>query len=180
MKRIITMICTIPMLFSLSSCADSAGTQTKQDTDTNIESQIIDTSSSENDETDTQTTPPNTNDENDLKIEIVVGNKVFSATLYDNEAAKALISHLPMTVNMNELNGNEKYYYMSSILPTNSIKPSYIENGDIMLYGNNCLVLFYKSFQTSYSYTPLGKIDNIEGFAEALGKTNVQVTFRKG
>ena len=129
----------------------------------------------------TQTKPPVVEeDKNMLKIEIVVGNKSFSATLYDNAAAKALLEMLPMTLNMSELNGNEKYYYLDNNLPTNSSRPSGIEAGDIMLYGNNCLVLFYKSFSTSYSYTPLGRIDDPKGLADAVGSGNVQVIFRKG
>ena len=119
-------------------------------------------------------------DKNMLKIEIIVGNKSFSATLYDNAAAKALLEMFPMTLNMSELNGNEKYFYLDNNLPTNSSRPSGIEAGDIMLYGNNCLVLFYESFSTSYSYTPLGRIDDPKGLAEALGSGSVQVTFRKG
>ena len=30
-----------------------------------------------------------------------------------------------------------------------------------MLYNDNCIVLFYKSFDTEYSYTKLGHIDNL-------------------
>ena len=49
-----------------------------------------------------------------------------------------------------------------------------------MLYGNNCIVLFYESFSTSYSYTPLGHIDDAEELAATLGRGNVQVAFQKG
>lgn len=45
-----------------------------------------------------------------------------------------------------------------------------------MLYRNNCLVFFYKSFKTSYSYTPIGKITNPDAFAKALGEGNVKTT----
>lgn len=84
---------------------------------------------------------------------------------------------MPLTINMSELHGNEKYYYFNQSLPTNSERIGNIENGDLMLYGSDCLVLFYESFSTSYTYTRLGKIDNPSGLSEAVGKGNVQVTF---
>ena len=115
-----------------------------------------------------------------LRIEIIVGSQTYSATLYDNEAAKTLLDRLPLTLSMSELNGNEKYYYLDSDLPANSSRPSGINTGDLMLYGSNCLVLFYESFSTSYSYTPLGYIDDPAGLAAALGGGSVQVTFQKG
>ena len=76
---------------------------------------------------------------------------------------------------MEELNGNEKYYYLESMLPSNPTRVEKIESGDIMLYGDNCLVLFYEDFTTSYSYTRIGKIENTEGLKEALGSGNVEM-----
>ena len=112
-------------------------------------------------------------------IEIVIGDTIYSAKLYDNEAAQALAAQLPLTLDMNELNGNEKYYYLSDSLPANSGVPAGINTGDLMLYGSDCLVLFYKSFSTSYSYTPLGRVDDPEGLAQTLGSGGVQITFQK-
>ena len=112
-----------------------------------------------------------------LKLTITIDNKTFSATLYDNEAARALSRQLPMTIAMDELNGNEKFYYLPGTLPTSAGRPSQIHAGDLMLYGSDCLVLFYETFSTSYSYTPLGVADDPSGLAEALGPGSVTVTF---
>ena len=113
-----------------------------------------------------------------LNIEITVQDKTFSAILYENETAEKFAEMLPLTLDMSELNGNEKYFYLSDNLPTNSKRPDKINSGDIMLYGSSCLVLFYDSFSTSYSYTPIGHIDDTDGLAKALGKGGVTVTFK--
>lgn len=112
-----------------------------------------------------------------LNIEITVNGHTFSAELFDNDTAKALKERLPLTLDMSELNSNEKYCYLSDSLPTNSSRPSGIHTGDIMLYGSDCLVIFYESFSTSYSYTPIGKINDPDGLAAILGSGSVQVTF---
>jgi hypothetical protein len=82
-----------------------------------------------------------------------------------------------MTINMRDLTINEKYYDLPNSLPKNSSNPETIKNGDLMLYGSKTLVLFYKTFSTSYSYTKLGSIDDVASLASALGTGNVTVTF---
>lgn len=64
---------------------------------------------------------------------------------------------------MNELNGNEIYYYLDQDLPTNSYQSHNIETGDIMLFGSSCLVIFYESLQTNYFYSRIGKISTPDG-----------------
>ncbi len=84
---------------------------------------------------------------------------------------------LPLTLNMADLNANEKYYDLPRALPAAPSNPGTINAGDVMLYGSETLVLFYKTFTTSYSYTPIAKIDDPARLAEALGTGNVTVTF---
>lgn len=110
---------------------------------------------------------------------VSAGDKEFEIILADNEAADGFYQRLPMSLNMTELNGNEKYYYMDESLPTSASVPSRINTGDLMLYGSDCVVLFYKSFSTSYSYTELGHMANSSGLAAALGSGSVTVTFTK-
>lgn len=90
---------------------------------------------------------------------------------------KTFADLLPLTITMNELNGNEKYHYLSGNLPASPENPSIIHNGDLMLYGSNCIVLFYETFNTTYSYTKIGTVDNPTGLEAALGSNNPTVTF---
>ena len=98
-------------------------------------------------------------------------------SLHDNPTTAAFKAMLPMTVNMVELNRNDKYVDLSKDLPTAPSNPGMIQAGDLMLYGSSTLVLFYKTFSTSYSYTKLGRIDDVEGLSEAVGSGKVAVTF---
>lgn len=113
------------------------------------------------------------------QMQITVGSTVFSATLQDNATAHAFAAMLPLTLNMRDVNANEKYIELPSSLPTNASNPGSIQNGDVMLYGSNGLVLFYESFPTSYSYTRIGRINDAAGLEAALGAGNVTVTFAR-
>ncbi len=115
-------------------------------------------------------------DDNEMKMKIHIGDKLFTATLEDNETVTALKSMLPMSMNMSELNGNEKYFYLSESLPTNTERIETIHAGDIMLYGSSCIVIFYETFSTSYSYTRIGHIDDVSELTSALGSGSVTVT----
>ena len=108
---------------------------------------------------------------------ITINGQTFHATLYDNETAAALKAKLPLTLNMSELNGNEKYNYLPFSLPTDASNPGQIHAGDLMLYGSDCLVLFYESFPTSYRYTPIGYVNDPSGLVDAVGGGGVQVAF---
>ena len=108
-------------------------------------------------------------------VKILIDDKEYAIDLENNETVKAFINLLPQEFNMNELNNNEKYVYLDSSLPTNSSNPKQINAGDVMLYGNNCLVIFYKSFDTSYSYTKIGHIDNLPN----LGNGSITVKIEK-
>ena len=107
---------------------------------------------------------------------IKIGSRKFTGTLLDNPTATAFKAMLPLTMNMTELNGNEKYFHLAKSLPTNASNPRQINAGDLLLYGSKTLVLFYEAFSTSYSYTRIGKVDNPSGLAETVGSGNAVVT----
>lgn len=116
------------------------------------------------------------NNSNSKSAKLLIDNKEYSITLEDNETVDALVNNMPFDLSMSNLNGNEFYSYLDFTLPTNSYDPGKINKGDIYLYGNNCLVIFYESFNTSYSYTKIGKLDNIEVLDNIKDKNNIIVS----
>ena len=118
-------------------------------------------------------------EENAVEIIIHTGGKTFYAVLEDNASARAFSEKLPLDVTMTELNGNEKYYKLPESLPSSDQAVGTIHSGDLMLYGGNHVVLFYRDFPTSYRYTKLGRIEKPEGLADAVGTDDVHVIMNR-
>lgn len=114
-----------------------------------------------------------------IQVRVTIGAEVFSATLADSETGAAFAELLPLSLEMGDMNGNEKYHYLDDALPVDSYRPGTIKEGDLLLYGNNCVVLFYETFSSSYSYTRIGWIDDTRGLVAALGSGNVTVMFER-
>lgn len=121
----------------------------------------------------------NNMDEFTYKINININETNYTATLEDNATTREFIKRLPLEINMTDLNKNEKYYYFDSSFPSKSSRIGKINSGDLMLYGSDCLVLFYETFNTSYSYTKIGKIDNPSSLKSNVGKGNIKISFTK-
>ena len=90
----IAFVCVISGLSGFTSCSEGSFARDQTPTPPATDSQ-----DSENDETITPQI---------MKIQI--GNAIFQVSLANNETAAAFRTLLPMTITMNELNGNEKYY----------------------------------------------------------------------
>jgi hypothetical protein len=148
MKKILSCLCLALIFLSLTICANGDNAQSSS-----------------------------TGEETGMAVTAKIGNRNFTLILLDNDSAKELISRLPLTISMSELNGNEKYYYLPDTLPSDARSVGTIHAGDLMLYGSDCLVLFYKNFSTSYRYTKLGFVEDTSGLEDALGSGSVQVIF---
>lgn len=153
---------TILILVSFTLCLASCSKDDEPTTTANIENTVK---------------TENSSNSIGSKMKITIRAAVFTATLNDNTTTTYLKAMLPLIINMSELNGNEKFYYFSSTLPTNATSGGNIQTGDLMLYGNNCLVLFYENLNTSYNYTKVGKVDDTTGLVSALGNGNIIVKF---
>jgi len=108
---------------------------------------------------------------------MTVGEQRFAITLADNAAARTFVTLLPLTLEMSDLNSNEKYASLPGALPTNASKPGTIHAGDLMLYGTDTLVVFYSTFESTYAYTRLGRVDDNASLAQVLGRHAVNVMF---
>lgn len=113
--------------------------------------------------------------DNIKEVKTIINDREYILNLEDNETTKDFVSMLPLDLDMSELNGNEKYFNLDKTLKTNPSKTKKINAGDVMLYGDNCLVIFYKSFDTTFSYTKIGHIDNLDD----LGDGDINVKFKK-
>lgn len=153
MRRIIAMLLCVATAGCCVACADATDAQDTATPDTNTQEQTMTT------------------------ITITVGGADYDVTLTSTPAARAFAGMLPLTLRMDELNGNEKYHYLDTSLPSEPQSVGSIETGDLMLYGSDCVVLFYQSFRTPYAYTRLGRIDDPRGLAAALGAGSAEVTF---
>lgn len=114
-----------------------------------------------------------------MDIKAIVNGREFKASIDDSEAGRAFMELLPLRFEMEEMNGSEKRRYLSRKLPTAAEAVGSMESGDIMLFGASCLVLFYDSFETSYSYTRIGRIDDPDGLKAAAGRFDADVAFIK-
>jgi hypothetical protein len=115
----------------------------------------------------------------DKRMWMTVGERRFSVTLADTEAARAFAALLPLTLDMPDLNGNEKHVKLPKALPANASKPGTIRNGDLMLWGSDTLVVFYVTFDSAYSYTRLGRIDDPAALPQVLGRGEVRISFAR-
>ena len=112
-----------------------------------------------------------------MQMNVQVGGSTFTATLEENAAVDALVEMMengPVTIQMRDYSGFEKVGPLGQSLPTSNQQTT-THAGDIVLYQGGQIVIFYGS--NSWSYTRLGKIDDLTGWKDALGSGDVTVTF---
>lgn len=188
MKKIVLMmlICVCALEAVLPGCADSRRTEDpgteSPGPDLNEGAEPADPGSPA-DEMQGSDTAENESEEGeeeenmDRKVIVEVNGSRFTATLENNEAVDALVEMMrekPVTIQMSDYAGFEKVGPLGTSLPTSS-RQTTTQAGDIVLYQGDQIVIFYGS--NSWSYTRLGKIDDLTGWKDALGNGDVTLTF---
>ena len=118
-------------------------------------------------------------DSMDDSVKVKINDEVFDVKLENNSATQELIKELKkgnVTVNASEYGGFEKVGDLGFSLPANDENVE-TNPGDIVLYQGDKVSLFYGSH--SWSYTKLGKIDNVDSnkLKEVLGSGDVTLEF---
>ena len=114
------------------------------------------------------------------KMYITIDGRTESITLADNNATKALVARLqeaPVTITLNSSGGFEIWGALGFSLPTSNEQIN-AQPGDVILYNGSNICIFYGT--NSWSYTRLGKVDNLSASELAsflkAGDSNIKVT----
>lgn len=179
--------CMAAIILFLSGCTNSSLSKTNLQTkneSSSLGDEDLSASTNDADLSNTQqmnVPQPDTNSdtEEDMvkKMTLQIGNSSFTATLENNPAVDAFVEMMnnsPIIIQMNDYSGFEKVGSLGTNLPADD-KQTTTHAGDIVLYNGNQIVIFYGS--NAWSYTRLGKIDDLSGLEEALGSGDVTVIF---
>lgn len=118
-----------------------------------------------------------TEEETGMRMTVEANGEVFYAVLEENDAAHALVGMMEngsVEIEMRDYSGFEKVGPLGRSLPTSNSQTTTLA-GDIVLYNGDQIVIFYGS--NSWSYTRIGHIEDLTGWAEALGGGDLTVRF---
>ena len=118
-------------------------------------------------------------DSMDDLVKVKINDEIFDVKLENNSATQEMVKELKkgnVTVTATEYGGFEKVGELGFSLPANDENVE-TNPGDIVLYQGDKVSLFYGSH--SWSYTKLGKIDNVDSnkLKEVLGSGDVTLEF---
>ena len=188
-KRFVIFFAVLLMLWMLAACGRSEVMDISENTvDMQAENQQFareetDTESmQEYEATDDQETGNNQEEkeQTEMKMNVQIGEYTFTATLEENAAVEELIEMMkegPVTIQMDDYSGFEKVGSLGRSLTTSNSQTT-TSAGDIVLYNGNNIVMFYGS--NSWSYTRIGRIDDLSYWKEALGKGSITAVFTIG
>lgn len=159
MKRIIALL--FIMLLTLVSCgSNDVADDTSQSSITNTPSNITSKEEDEN-----------------MELKLYVNNQLIEVTWEDNSSVKALLELTKtnaVVIDMDPYGGFEVVGPIGTSLPSSN-KNITTSCGDIVLYANSNIVMFYGS--NEWSYTKLGHIANMTDseIRSLLTQSNIQI-----
>lgn len=186
MKQMLSLLLAGLMLFGITGCA--AGDSRSAEQDRSPASQSVVTPTQAPVAGFTPSGPQKSEPEADIAdikeasemdqntFYVTLAEETFAATFAQTSGAtalKTLLAEGPLALSLRDYGGFEKVGPLGQRLPASDAQTT-TQSGDIVLYQGNQIVLFYGS--NSWSYTRLGRIDDLTGWAEALGHGDILVT----
>ena len=113
----------------------------------------------------------------ETQIYAYIGQNTLVIKPENNSSAEAFIKLLgkgDLTINMHDYGNFEKVGSIGAELPRNDKRITTVP-GDVILYQGNQITIYYDT--NTWSFTRLGKIQNIDGLRAILSEGNVTVRF---
>lgn len=176
MKKFLLMFLSLTLAVSLAACGAGKEQPNASQNGDKGNSAITESKTDNTEPTETGSTEK-TEETTKMKMIVKIGGASFTATLEDNAAAHELaemMKNSPVVIDMSDYSGFEKVGPLGRSLTAEN-RQTTTHAGDIVLYNGNQIVMFYGS--NSWSYTRIGKIDDLTGWEEALGSGDITAEF---
>lgn len=102
-----------------------------------------------------------------MKIKTIINEITFNTTVEDNLPAKELLEILPLNIYMNK-EKNSYTHFLNYKLDKEEKNLKKLNIGDILLEGNNKIVIVTSTNSDNRKYTKLASIDNPENLEQIL------------
>lgn len=113
-------------------------------------------------------------------IVLHIGNEKYVAFIENSDAAQEFAKQAPFGLDMKDENGKAKTYTgRDKFDHTKPEVTGRLQDGDLLLLGNDTIVLVYKDFDTEEEYTRLGWVQNAYELKDVLGSGDISIDFTK-
>ena len=191
MKKLVALVVVLLLSITLTACGNvqnkaESTVQPETSSNTNSDgSSVLESTITSEENTDDAQKPQTSTEDNgaseeteEKALKMTIGSTPVSVKWEDNESVnylKELCRDQPVIISMSMYGGFEQVGNIGADLPRNDVQTT-TASGDIVLYSDNQLVVFYGS--NSWAYTRLGHITDktSQEMTELLSGGNVTIT----
>lgn len=111
-----------------------------------------------------------------IKVKITAGDHTMTATFYDNDTVRELISRFPLALPMEDLYKREMCYRFPGPLPASETQTSGYEVGDILYWAprHSFVIMYEQNGEKISNMKKIGRIHSGVGIFKHTGDTNVK------
>ena len=167
--QILSVLLLLSMNFSLVACGNSSPASQANKADALVKQNTPAVQPAKNEGT------------TGIRIKVIAGSQVLTATLIDNATTRSLISKFPLTVPMKNLYAREMVYRFPDPLPAEQAQRSGYEVGDLSYWTpGHSLVIFYKqNGEIIDNLQKIGRFDSKLDFLQNVEAADVRFELLK-